>query len=70
MEALGIEIEKSLARIRETTEVIKLAFTGKAFSYRGEFFKLTDVEMGMKPVDPDLCRSSRSQNDQTRGKTR
>lgn len=41
---LGIERRRSLTAIRECVEIVRLAFTGKRFSFDGDIFKLKEVK--------------------------
>ncbi len=38
----GVKVERSLARMREYTEIIRGLLSGSDFSHRGEFFNFTD----------------------------
>jgi alkanesulfonate monooxygenase SsuD/methylene tetrahydromethanopterin reductase-like flavin-dependent oxidoreductase (luciferase family) len=48
----GIDPETSKARYAEVVDILRLAWTGEAFSYDGHFYSVSDVAVSPKPVRP------------------
>jgi alkanesulfonate monooxygenase SsuD/methylene tetrahydromethanopterin reductase-like flavin-dependent oxidoreductase (luciferase family) len=48
----GIDAESSKQRYAEVVDILKLAWTGEAFSYQGEYYKVDDVTVSPRPVRP------------------
>jgi alkanesulfonate monooxygenase SsuD/methylene tetrahydromethanopterin reductase-like flavin-dependent oxidoreductase (luciferase family) len=48
----GVDAESSKQRYREVVEILKLAWTGEAFSYSGDHYEVDDVAVSPKPVRP------------------
>jgi alkanesulfonate monooxygenase SsuD/methylene tetrahydromethanopterin reductase-like flavin-dependent oxidoreductase (luciferase family) len=53
-EAVGVPREESRQRFLETLDILKLAFSGKRFSYEGEIFKIPEMELRPSPKSRDL----------------
>jgi alkanesulfonate monooxygenase SsuD/methylene tetrahydromethanopterin reductase-like flavin-dependent oxidoreductase (luciferase family) len=49
-EAFRVPFEEKYARFDEALEIIREAWTGKRFSYRGKFFEVNDVALQITPV--------------------
>jgi alkanesulfonate monooxygenase SsuD/methylene tetrahydromethanopterin reductase-like flavin-dependent oxidoreductase (luciferase family) len=49
-DALGIPYGESQARFAEALEVIREAWKGERFSFKGQFFKFENVKVGPRPV--------------------
>ncbi len=50
----GVEIEKPLARARESVEIVRGLLTEKRFSYDGQWFKPHDFHLREGPVDKKI----------------
>jgi len=48
--AFGINKKQRLGRTLETIEILKLAWTGERFSFKGKYFELNDVRVLPRPV--------------------
>lgn len=48
----GIDAETSKQRYAEIVDILKLAWSGEAFSYSGEFYTVDDVAVSPKPIRP------------------
>jgi alkanesulfonate monooxygenase SsuD/methylene tetrahydromethanopterin reductase-like flavin-dependent oxidoreductase (luciferase family) len=48
----GVDAETSKRRYAEVVDILRLAFTGTAFSYSGEFYSVDDVTVSPRPVRP------------------
>ncbi len=48
--AFGINKKQRLGRTLETVEILKRAWTGERFSFKGKYFDLTDVRVLPRPV--------------------
>lgn len=48
--AFGVNKKQRLGRTLETVEILKLAWTGERFSYKGKYFDLNDVRVLPRPV--------------------
>jgi alkanesulfonate monooxygenase SsuD/methylene tetrahydromethanopterin reductase-like flavin-dependent oxidoreductase (luciferase family) len=48
----GIDAETSKQRYAEVVEVLKLAWTGRPFSFHGEYYDVDDVTLSPRPVRP------------------
>lgn len=48
--AFGINKKQRLGRTLETIEILKLAWTGERFSFKGKYFDLSDVRVLPRPV--------------------
>ena len=48
--AFGINKKQRLGRTLETVEILKLAWTGERFSFKGKYFDLNDVRVLPRPV--------------------
>ncbi|MGO9059910.1 MAG: LLM class flavin-dependent oxidoreductase [Candidatus Binataceae bacterium] len=48
--AFGVNKKQRLGRTLETVEILKLAWTGERFSYKGKHFDLNDVRVLPRPV--------------------
>ncbi len=46
----GIKFEKPISRMREYVEIIRLALSGKPVNYEGNFFKLKNFSLLIKPL--------------------
>jgi probable F420-dependent oxidoreductase len=51
-EAAGVPLERRGRRTDETLEILRLYFSGEAFSYEGELFRLEDVRLDPPPARP------------------
>lgn len=49
-EALGRPADRRAARLRETVEILRLAWTGEPFAYAGELYQLPEVSVTPRPV--------------------
>jgi alkanesulfonate monooxygenase SsuD/methylene tetrahydromethanopterin reductase-like flavin-dependent oxidoreductase (luciferase family) len=48
----GIDAETSKKRYAETVDILRLAWTEESFSYDGEFYKVDNVDVSARPVQP------------------
>jgi alkanesulfonate monooxygenase SsuD/methylene tetrahydromethanopterin reductase-like flavin-dependent oxidoreductase (luciferase family) len=48
--AFGINKKQRLGRTLETIEILKLAWSGERFSFKGKYFDLTDVRVLPRPI--------------------
>jgi alkanesulfonate monooxygenase SsuD/methylene tetrahydromethanopterin reductase-like flavin-dependent oxidoreductase (luciferase family) len=48
----GIDAETSKKRYAEVVDILKLAWTGEAFSYSGDFYSVDEVAVSPKPARP------------------
>ena len=48
----GIDPETSKQRYAEVVDILKLAWTGETFSYRGEFYDVDEVKISPRPIRP------------------
>lgn len=54
-EALGRPADRRAVRLRETVEILRLAWTGDLFAYAGELYAIPEVSVTPRPVQgPDL----------------
>jgi len=51
--ALGHPTDHRLARLEETIEILRLAFSQETFSYDGRFFKVPEVGVNPRPLQGD-----------------
>jgi alkanesulfonate monooxygenase SsuD/methylene tetrahydromethanopterin reductase-like flavin-dependent oxidoreductase (luciferase family) len=52
--AMGVDMDTSRERFNEVLDILQLAFTQELFSYEGQFFKLENVSMRPRPLDPSV----------------
>jgi alkanesulfonate monooxygenase SsuD/methylene tetrahydromethanopterin reductase-like flavin-dependent oxidoreductase (luciferase family) len=48
----GVDAESSKQRYAEVVDILKLAWSGEPFSYRGEYYSVDDVAISPKPIRP------------------
>jgi probable F420-dependent oxidoreductase len=54
-EALGRPADRRAARLRETVDILRLAWTGEPFTYAGELYRIPEVSVTPRPVQgPEL----------------
>lgn len=51
--AFGVERRMRAARLRETVDILRLAWTGERFSYEGSVLHVDDIRVTPRPVRPE-----------------
>lgn len=50
----GVPFQRSLQRLREYTDIIRLALSGERVNYHGEIFQLQGFRLGVSPLRPTV----------------